>query len=836
MPDPDKNKQTKQDTTGFKRYKWKDVDQGNIPEEYKQWHEEIPDAVPPDDPEDRKKMGWKYRPSIPEGKSYADIPAGHPAITRVTQQEEEDEAMYAKAKKPLLERMFKKYPSFKSAFKKATEMDSPIDRFNYVEDSLDQDPRLLPEEVQEELKEFRGGADEQSFREAQNRMLTKFNKMRKYYGKEPIDLYGSKEEGNVDSLSESYFGRRQALFGRMPEDLAITGDEPGEPGYEEYKKAQKQRDQKEGAQGLSEGGAVKDDTSNKSGQSGKKYIIPASETTDGDPKLPVDSKEDVEDAWKMRNHVEGVKIDQSTIEKRIRQRAKELGAELPDTAKEEKSEGGVVVGQGTGKSDSIDAELDEGDFVVPADAPKDVVLYLLQELDLTHIASPDDGNVDVKLSNGEVVIPKDQIENAKNVLSRLGLTLDDLAPNADNQQGQKYAQGSFVFDKNKPDDDSKQATELNYKEEKSGYSWDGPSNYTEGSESQETKNNEADTQQSYASVDTDSQLYDIPDYDTWEQQYEKHNPIGPFMKKLKPTLNKEKAEDYEHIAGINAIGDALSSIANAVYAKEGVPMPKQKSTAKGPLNQYRQMIDSYEKRKAKWDRLNMQQAMKKYNQYQDYKSEKLDNLHEASESAKERQWEYAKMQDKQQHELTEQGRKWSNKAALARFKELAELKQDLAEQQSNKYKDGLTLYKEDPKEKGVGYQPFGRITEDEVMTAFNQIRKHPQIQSQINDDIKLLKAKFGDVSMDDIKLLVQDYWNDYTTLTGEQPIEPGPAPNDPGNDPLLQSPAAQSVLGINDGQQDNRETKQTKDDDSERTYEDFEQAMEQWSKQSVSNQ
>jgi len=103
-----------------------------------------------------------------------------------------------------------------------------------------------------------------------------------------------------------------------------------------------------------------------------------------------------------------------------------------------KQEGGVIKGKGTGTSDSIKAKLREGDFIVPYTTPHpEVADALIKALGIKHNAPLKDGYLDVSVSDGEIIIPANRIDEANRMLSRKGMTLDDLAPKAESKLKEK---------------------------------------------------------------------------------------------------------------------------------------------------------------------------------------------------------------------------------------------------------------------------------------------------------------------------------------------------------------------------------------------------------------
>lgn len=83
-------------------------------------------------------------------------------------------------------------------------------------------------------------------------------------------------------------------------------------------------------------------------EDGGYYAVKASETEGDEPKYPINSADDVKDAWKLRNHGD-YDISQSKLEERIKRKAREYDVNLND--KDEKAYGG-----------SIEKEYQEGGF------------------------------------------------------------------------------------------------------------------------------------------------------------------------------------------------------------------------------------------------------------------------------------------------------------------------------------------------------------------------------------------------------------------------------------------------------------------------------------------
>lgn len=80
------------------------------------------------------------------------------------------------------------------------------------------------------------------------------------------------------------------------------------------------------------------------------FAVPPEDTSGDDPKFPIDSCSDVQDAWQLRGHAKGLSIDQSTLENRIQNRAESLDCDVPDAEESEDS------------LDALEAALDRYDI------------------------------------------------------------------------------------------------------------------------------------------------------------------------------------------------------------------------------------------------------------------------------------------------------------------------------------------------------------------------------------------------------------------------------------------------------------------------------------------
>lgn len=114
-----------------------------------------------------------------------------------------------------------------------------------------------------------------------------------------------------------------------------------------------------------------------------------------------------------------------------------------------KAEGGEIEGAGTGKSDSIYANIKPGSFVVPVESVK-----IAEHLRAMYLGGDDKkaklkqgGGVPVKLSNGEHLFTPEEVV----LLKAKGIDLDELAPNAVDEHGK--AKGGPVTTDDLPDFD-----------------------------------------------------------------------------------------------------------------------------------------------------------------------------------------------------------------------------------------------------------------------------------------------------------------------------------------------------------------------------------------------
>lgn len=98
------------------------------------------------------------------------------------------------------------------------------------------------------------------------------------------------------------------------------------------------------------------------------------------------------------------------------------------------ADGGVIRGAGTAKSDSINAKVKPGSFVVPAEnahIAKELKEKVLMKAPNVKAKLNQGGGVDVRLSNGEMLFdPEEKAE-----LEKYGYDIDALAPNAEYEEG-----------------------------------------------------------------------------------------------------------------------------------------------------------------------------------------------------------------------------------------------------------------------------------------------------------------------------------------------------------------------------------------------------------------
>lgn len=111
-------------------------------------------------------------------------------------------------------------------------------------------------------------------------------------------------------------------------------------------------------------------------------------------------------------------------------------------------EGGEIVGEGTGKSDSINAELPQGSYIVPADAPKSITDRLLKYMKYDEATLNHSDGKKVKVSDGEIFIPPQDVSKADEYVRRMGYDngLDELAPNAKYKMSERpgYVDGGVI--------------------------------------------------------------------------------------------------------------------------------------------------------------------------------------------------------------------------------------------------------------------------------------------------------------------------------------------------------------------------------------------------------
>ena len=121
-----------------------------------------------------------------------------------------------------------------------------------------------------------------------------------------------------------------------------------------------------------------------------------------------------------------------------------MSAEMRKHHEQMCADGGEIKGKGTAKSDSIEAEVKEGSFVVPAEnaelAKGIRKLYLKAPVKKANLKQ-EDGET-VKLSNGEHLFTPEENE----YLESIGIELEDLAPNAEHGE-EEMAKGGLTAGK-----------------------------------------------------------------------------------------------------------------------------------------------------------------------------------------------------------------------------------------------------------------------------------------------------------------------------------------------------------------------------------------------------
>jgi len=105
------------------------------------------------------------------------------------------------------------------------------------------------------------------------------------------------------------------------------------------------------------------------------------------------------------------------------------------------AKGGKIVGAGTPKSDSINAKIEDGSFVVPAENAKEAEIIrkvVLKKAPKMKANLKQAGGENVKLSNGEHLFTPNEVSK----IEASGIDLDRLAPDADNDE--YYSDGGKI--------------------------------------------------------------------------------------------------------------------------------------------------------------------------------------------------------------------------------------------------------------------------------------------------------------------------------------------------------------------------------------------------------
>lgn len=155
--------------------------------------------------------------------------------------------------------------------------------------------------------------------------------------REVKDLHDAQEDKRKEKAIEA-LEKFRSLMGKSGEDIMKHGGDLSskisklvDEGYDQDQAVAIAHDMQERGE-LEDGGDLIDML----GQYEKGgHLVKANETEGDQPKYPVNSADDVRDAWKLRNHAKGLKISQETLNKRIKNAAKRYGVDLGDDDKKE---------------------------------------------------------------------------------------------------------------------------------------------------------------------------------------------------------------------------------------------------------------------------------------------------------------------------------------------------------------------------------------------------------------------------------------------------------------------------------------------------------------------
>lgn len=159
--------------------------------------------------------------------------------------------------------------------------------------------------------------------------------------------------------------------------------------------------------------------------------------------MPWEAGEAIADVIKEREKgekmIRDIELQSEKEQNRIKsEKTKKLSAVI--AGQSEYKDGGKIVGPGTGKSDSINANAETGAFIVPAENAKKAMEIGQKALgwEASQRASLSDGDVKgIKLSNGEVMFTREEAQ----ALRKSGYDIDSLAPKGNNM-AKKYNIGT----------------------------------------------------------------------------------------------------------------------------------------------------------------------------------------------------------------------------------------------------------------------------------------------------------------------------------------------------------------------------------------------------------
>jgi hypothetical protein len=346
------------------------------------------------------------------------------------------------------------------------------------------------------------------------------------------------------------------------------------------------------------------------------------------------------------------------------------------------AEGGLVKGKGTGKSDSISAKLNEGDFIVPEENKEKALKIGREHLgwDKSQETELNSGAVDKYLSNGEVKFTKDEVD----ILKSKDIDISSLAP--DWKKGIKMKGGGYVYN-----EDTSQ--------------WEDDEEGVPG-EFINKENTDAEAMpESFV-----GQEQKIPEKTRTQQLMEKFTS----MRVPTPAVDQESLDRLKRVGRINQIGQTANLLGDIFSLAKGAKVRDRRPDSVSPaiFEAYQRTLDKGRQEGREADRMNFQldRENKKIELQGEYEKEK-------------QAYNNALLKAKTEKDIRDAEQEWKDKQAEMGFKD-KDFKEKVRHNQAMERKSS-----KGGKDKSIKIQTSKAVydlTPEELSYSADQVMRNPQ--------------------------------------------------------------------------------------------------------------